>query len=226
MRAVNRGTESPAHATLKRLALDWARRQGFGIVATEVSVPKSGFRADVAGYKRGRHGTIGATAVFECKQARSDFLKDSYVREPVIAQLRKLDERRATLERLLKLHMPSLRRGETLFAEFDAVDLRGFEHKGYRGVLREIGRLQRRLYGKTKFEKLVRYRCANLNYLVVEAGIVAPHEMPVGFGLLARRGDELVLERAPVWQEVGDAGRLVLLERIAAAASRHLPSGF
>lgn len=208
-----------AHENLCRLALDWARQQGFTIAATEVGLPKSSYRADVAGYKRGKSGSLGTTAVFECKQARSDFLKDSYARDPVVEQLKKLDERRATLERLLKLHMPSLRRGETLFAEFDAVDLRGFEHRGYRGVLREIERLQRRLYGKTKFDKLVRYRCANVNYLVVEPGIVAPHEVPTGFGLLSRQGEELALERVPVWQEVREADRLVLLERIAARNS-------
>ena len=72
-----------------------------------------------------------------------------------------LDQRRQKLEELLKMHLPSLRRGETLFVELDAIRLDGYEHKTYRRVLREMEILQRRLTGKTKFDRLARYRCAN-----------------------------------------------------------------
>ncbi len=208
--------ETDAHRQLKRLAIAWARAQRFPAIATEVRLPRSGFRADVVAYRR------NATAVFECKQARSDFLKDSHSREPTRQRLAALDSRRQKLESLLKLHLPSLRAGETLFAEFDAVNLAGFEHRTYRRVLREIEMLQRRWQGKTKFERLRKYRCANLNYLVVEPGILSPEETPVGWGLLVRRDDALVLERAPIWQEVTGRDRLWLLEQIAVAATRQL----
>lgn len=214
--------ETAAHEKLRRLAIVWAQEQRFYAVATEVRLPKSAFIADVVAYRSGKRGSRPTTAVFECKQARSDFLKDSYSLEKTATRLKAGDERRQTLERLLKLHVPSLRSGETLFAEFDAVNLNGFEHKTYRRVLREIGVLQRRLFGKTKFDRLVRYRCANLNYLVVEDGILAAHEAPVGWGLLVHRQGTLVLERKPVWQETGERERLVLLERIAAAGTRLL----
>lgn len=216
-------TETAAHQNLKLLAQRWARRHGYSAIATEVHVPKSAFRADVVAYKRAEHGSgrdaeIGETAVFECKQARADFLKDSYTTDATRRRLVELDQRRQTLERLLKLHVPSLCRGESLFAEFDAVDLRGLEHKTYRRVLREIETLQRRLFGRTKFDKLMRYRCANLNYLVVEPDVLGSHEVPLGWGLLVQHGGELVLERRPCWQEVGARDRLRLLERIAAKA--------
>jgi len=221
--------ETAAHRNLKHLAALWARQNGYSAVDTEVQLPKSAFRADVAAYRRSRHspragGIIGDTAVFECKQVRSDFLKDSYVAEATRRRLVELNERRQTLERLLKLHLPSLRRGESLFAEFDAVDLRGMQHKSYRRVLREIGIAQRRLFGKTKFDKLVQYRCANLNYLVVEPGLLEPHEVPTGWGLLVNRGGRLMMETKPLWQEIEVQDRLRLLERIAAkAGSRVAP---
>ena len=79
--------------------------------------------------------------------------------------------------------------------------------------------MQRRLHGKTKFERLRKYRCANLNYLVVEPGILLPEETPVGWGLLVRHNDALVLERAPIWQE---ADGLALLHNIAVAGTRQL----
>lgn len=192
-----------------------------------MQLPKSAFRADVVAYKRAEIGSdaeIGETTVFECKQARADFLKDSYTTDATRRRLVELDQRRQTLERLLKLHVPSLRRGESLFAEFDAVDLRGLEHKAYRRVLREIDTLQRRLFGRTKFDKLMRYRCASLNYLVVEPDVLGSHEVPADWGLLVQRGGELVLERRPCQQEVDARDRLRLLERIAAKAGTHATS--
>lgn len=214
--------ETSAHGNLKQLATGWAQQQGYAAVGTEVRVPKSGYRADVAAYRSAKDSLIGVTAMFECKQARSDFLKDSYASEATATRLKELDARRQKLESLLKLHVPTLRAGESLFAEFDAVDLRGFEHKSYRTVMREIERLQRRLYGKTKFDKVVRYRCANLNYLVVEEAVLAPHEVPAGWGLLVHRADQLVLERKPVWQDAAETDRLALLHRIAIAGTRRL----
>jgi hypothetical protein len=217
------GRETVAHRNLKGLATVWAWQNGYSAVATEVRLPNSGFRADVVAYRRANRSprtgcAIGDTAVFECKQVRSDFLKDSYVAETTRRRLVELAQRRHTLEQLLKLHLPSLRRGESLFVEFDTVDLRGMEHKTYQRVLREIDVKQRRLFGKTKFDRLMRYRCANLNYLVVEPGILEPHESPTGWGLLVNHGGQLVLEANPVWQEIDVRDRLRLLERIASKA--------
>jgi hypothetical protein len=213
--------ETPAHQNLKHRAALWAREMGYGAVALEVRLPRSAFRADVVAYRRasrrdGHDGEIGETAVFECKQARADFLKDSFATDAARRRLHELDQRRQTLERLLKLHLPSLCRGESLFVDYDTIDLRGMEHKTYRRVLRDIGVWQRRLFGKTKFDKLLRYRCANLNYLVVEPGVLELHEVPTGWGLLVERGGQLVLDRRPLWQDVDRAERLRLLERIAA----------
>lgn len=223
--------ETEAHLNLKRLAIAWAREQQFTGIAAEVRLPNSNFRADVVAYlpcsergKPGKRGALGTTAVFECKQARSDFSKDAYRQDATRQRLKALDERRRKLEDLLKLHLPSLRRGETLFAEFDAINLDGYEHRTYRRVLREMETLQSCLAGKTKFDRLARYRCANLNYLVIEPGILASEEAPVGWGLLVRRHETLVLEREPIWQDVMDTDRLRLLESIASRRTLEVTS--
>jgi hypothetical protein len=169
-----------------------------------------------------RQPVVGTTAVFECKQARSDFLKDSHAAAETAQRLQAVDARRQTLERLLGMHQPSLRKGESLFAEYDAIDISRYEHKTYRKVMREIAILQARLYGKTKFDKVARYRCANLCYLVVEDGILQPHEVPLHWGLLVRRSEALTLERMPVWQDVPVPTRLDLLQRIAMTGTRRL----
>ena len=224
------GGESPAHRALKRLALFWAQKEGYRACAFEVMPPRCRFRADLAACRpapsrrSGEAPELGATAIFECKQARSDFLIDSHSAAVTRQKLAALQTRRETLERLLAVHYPSLRSGDSLFPDFDSPDLSRLEHANYRRVLAEMTRLQNRLYRQVKFETMSRYRCANLFYLVVEPGLVGPAEVPVGWGLLERVGDALQLRRRPTLHPCEPSNRLALLQRIAAAGTRGLNS--
>lgn len=209
--------ETAAHAKLKRLALAWAQENGFAITAPEVRMPRSGYRVDVAASAR---GPAGRTAVFECKQARADLLKDAHAEAATRLRLAQLIERRAKLEELLSAHRPDLRRGESLFPEFDAWDFSGLEHHAYRSVLAQLATVQTRVLRGTKFSRMFRYRCADLLYLVVEDGIFADAEIPAGWGLLRRSGEQLELTRPPVALEASLGQRLALLESIAIAGTR------
>jgi hypothetical protein len=228
-------SETEAHKELKRLSMRWAREQGYSCRGEEISLPHSGFRADVAAYKpayeqrtvefegktlRQRHPVIGATAVFECKQSRADLLNDSCLSGKTREKLKRLNERRETLERLLKVHLPSAANGDSLFQEFQTYNLAAENHKGYRKVLRDIAALQTGLFHKTKFENLVRYRCANLFYLVTTDDIIADYELPLNWGLLVKKEKTLELRRKPVWIDVHEGSRLAVLQRLAMAGSR------
>lgn len=221
--------ESAAHLRLKRLALFWAQKQGYRSCAYEVGLPNSRYRADLAAYMPARERVggimrpaIGATAVFECKQARSDFLKDSRSERATAAELAALHERRAALELQLRIHYPTLRVNDSLFQDYQSSDFGALEHENYRRLLARIALLQRRLFRQTKFDVLMRARCGNLFYVVADEGIFRPHEIPVGWGLLVRRDDELELAAKPIWQELAEHERLGLLHRIAAAGNRAL----
>ena len=235
--------ETAAHLLLKRLALFWAQKQGYHSCAYEVSLPNCRYRADLAAYmpSRGRikvraqdpalpamthrvmvcH-TLGSTAIFECKQARSDFLKDSRSERETLAEVKDLHARRIELERTLRVHYPSLRVSDSLFQDYQSHDFGGLEHETYKKVLARIALLQRRLFHQTKFDTLVRYRCGNLFYVVAEDGIFQPHEIPLGWGLLVRRADRLELREKPVWQDLEDHERLALLHKIASSGTRAL----
>ena len=65
----SRQSETAAHLELKRLALLWAQENRYPIAALEVSLPQCRYRADVAAYRPQKNGTLGHTAVFECKQS-------------------------------------------------------------------------------------------------------------------------------------------------------------
>lgn len=215
--------ETAQHAQLKGLALAWAQAKGFAICATEVRVPQSGYRADVAAIGRGKRAR---GAVFECKQARADLLKDAYAEAATEARLEELTQRRRRLEELLAVHRPDLRRGEALWPEYDAWDFSSLEHRAYRGVLDEIDTVQRRVLRGTKFSRMYRYRCADFLYLVVEPNIFAEAEIPAGWGLLVRvagegeAGDSLQLARRPAALDPAPGQRTALLEAIALAGTR------
>ena len=217
----NPNGETRRHARLKRLALVWAQAQGFSVCGIEVSLPRCRYRADMAAY-RGQRREIGATAIFECKQALCDLRRDNCDSELSRRQLEMICKRRQILETHLRAHYPSLRNGDSLFPEFDLQSFTAIGHRGYARISRQLGTLQNRLYDCTKFEKLIRYRCANLFFLVVPEEIFRDGEIPVGWGALVESNGALTLVRKPIWYETTEENRIRLLHRIALAGTRAL----
>jgi hypothetical protein len=86
--------------------------------------------------------------------------------------------------------------------------------------LRKLRVLQNRLYGCTKFDKLIRYRCANLFFLVLPEELFCDPEIPADWGALVESNGALTLVRKPVWHETTEENRIRLLHRIAVAGSR------
>lgn len=211
--------ESEGHRNLKRLAFEWARAAGFLFVACEVRVPRSGYRADVAALSGGPSSEGARTALFECKQHRADFLRDQVDEPAAKEELRALAERVRELRVLLAAHRPDLRRGESLFPEFDSYDFAGMRHETLHGLEARLDELQRKLLRGGKFSRLRKYRAADFLYLVTEPGLLARHEVPNGWGWLEREGEALVLREPPERHESSTAERQAWLEGIALAGS-------
>ena len=220
-----RGAETEAHLRLKRLALLWAQAHGYTACAAEVTLPQCRYRADVAAYRsRLREQTV--TAIFECKQARPDLRRDTCETATTRERLRSLRHRRDVLEKHLRVHYPTLRTGDSLFAEYDSHDFDAIGHQGYRRVLRESAALENRLYGGTKFECLLRYRCANLFFIVLPNELFRQTEAPAGWGVLVERDGMLELARKPEWLDNAAEARIRLLQRIATAGTRQFNRAF
>ena len=219
---LNKGrAETLVHARLKRLTLLWAQAQGYSACALEVSLPHCRYRADVAAYRPKPSG-VGLTAIFECKQALPDLRRDNCCSAAVRARLEAVYHRRQILEKNLRVHYPNLRIADSLFSEFDSHDFAAIEHRGYARVLRELTVLQNRLFDCTKFEKLLRYRCANLFFLVLPNELFEETEIPVGWGALVESDGAISLARKPIRYENAPENRLCFLQRIAAAGTRVL----
>ena len=213
--------ETALHARLKQLAFIWAQTHGFSACAMEVTLPRCRYRADVAGY-RSIPKQIGSTAVFECKQALCDLRKDNCHSQSARERLEAVCNRRHVLEAHLRTHYPSLHNGDSLFPEFDSENFSAIGHRGYARLVRQLQTLQSRLFDCTKFEKLIRYRCANLFFIVLPEKLFRESEVPVGWGALVESNDTLILVRKPIWYEAIAANRLHVLHRIAVAGTRNV----
>ena len=213
--------ETEAHRRLKKRAVLWAQAHGYSACAVEVSLPQCRYRADVAAY-RARGSETGVTAIFECKQVLSDLRRDNCCSAATRARLATVDKRRQILEKHLRVHYPTLRRGDSLFPEFDSADFTAIAHTSYTRVLRELAALQKKVTGSTKFECLMRYRCADVFYLVLPNELYREAELPAGWGVLVETDDSLTLRRQPARHETSSDARLRFLHRIATAGTRHL----
>ena len=220
-RVTNAGGETEAHARLKRLALIWAQRQGYSACALEVTLPRCRYRADLAAYRAGGKRSA-ATAIFECKQALVDLRRDNGCTATTMRRLEKVHHRREILERNLRVHYPALRMHDSLFAEFDSHNFEAIDHRGYKQVVRQTRALQNRLFDCTKFETLIRYRCANLFLLVLPNELFNQWEIPVGWGALVESNGGLILARKPAWHDVDPENQQRFLERVARAGTHAL----
>ena len=169
---------------------------------------------------RGAAPRIGATAIFECKQERADFLRDSRSADLLRRRLAALHEQRKLYEESMRLHLPSLHHGEALFPEFDGFRYAAAGFAPYDRITAQIGRLSARLHQQTKFVNLLRWHAAHLHYIVAEQGVAHLHELPAGWGLLIRKDDDLEIVSPAIWQEIPEPSAFQLLIRIAMSGTR------
>lgn len=181
--------ETRTHRLLKRLAVRFLRSRGVHAAAMEVTCPISNYRVDVAGWQDRFSGFSNAeprTIVIECKQDRSDFLRDSHQMEGLLARRRALTRIRRAIEReRIPIEEPHLRaNGSSLFPEMDTWDYAASRLPGYAKVLRKLRRIDEQLHGETKFHRIAHYRLADQLYVLAPRGIVRRCEVPPGWGLL------------------------------------------
>jgi hypothetical protein len=234
-----KGGETRRHAALKEAAFLWAQQQGMRAAGVEIGVPHCPYRADVAACEIGKGDAAGAvvrSAVFECKQSKADLTNDNRGLEETLERLEELRARRLKLERLLAGHFPHLRSGDSLFAEYETVEIGDLKHEGYRRTVKEIRALEKRVYGGTKFERMLRWRVANVFYLVIPRSLLEVAHVPDGWGILVAEdevledGDsgegegepglaELDLFRRPAWIDASKGAGVELLHRIAVSGT-------
>ena len=163
---------------------------------------------------------IGVTAIFEVKVSTPDFRRDARSIIATTERLQILHAKKLKIEDELKIFYPSIRNGDSLFQEFETLNFERPGYERYEKVIGEIRQLSLRLHENTKFEKLTKYGAANLYYLVADADVLAPHELPADWGWLRPVDDALELVVKPIWHDVDKDQPLEFLHRIAMRATR------
>lgn len=197
-----------------------------GLFPAEIADRTSKRPARVAGPRRPR------IVVVECKQSRTDFFRNHVGRDAMLAERDRLERlARRIEERRIKRHEPHLRRTEAgLFEDRETWNFAGTSIGAYHRVRSRLERLERELYGRSKFDLLVRYRLADHLLVLCPRGLVRPREVPTAWGLLecSRRqrlgrpdpGEILRTRRRSERLDSDEDRRRRFLRNIAAAASR------
>ena len=215
---------------LQRAAFCWALQQGFNVAALDIPVSQIGARLDVAACKldppRMVRGTFllkaGPVMVFECKADRADFLRDTRSEEQLRERLRQLNQQRESAEEALRRDFPTLREGVTLFPEFDVYRFQEVGGEEYRGWLEEISELSQQLYSRGRFSRMLKWRGANLHYVVAEEGVAHADELPANWGLIELRPNGLLVLVKAIWQDAPDVNLWGMATKIAATATKGL----
>ncbi len=228
--------ESFAHGELKRIGASFLAARGYGAISPEVRCPGSRYRVDVAGYRdREPPDPAGAgprfdarrgaprpapprTVLIECKQSRGDLLREVRDGDALLRRRERLRRERARIEEELAERHPEILRGDPMLFGGAPRDLDAIDHAPHRAVLRELRRVERTLYGQTKFWTIARYGLADRLYILAPRGLVAPEEVPTGWGLLDC--DHRALRRTGAWS-TGSADAQV---RVMRAAPRQHPA--
>lgn len=176
----------------------------------------------------------------ECKQSRGDFFRNDDRREALLAERERLRRSARRIEELrIKRHEPHLRKVEAgLFEDAETWDFAATQIGAYRKALARIERIERDLYGRSKFDLCRRYRLGDHLLIACPRGLVRSRELPEGWGLLEcdraalrrRAADDpsattvseaslRVRAEAPRL-DCPEARRLRMLRNIAVAASR------
>ena len=177
------------------------------------------------------------TIAVECKQSRADFIRDDRDADRLKTKLASLRRTREKFEReLIPRSEPHLREsGSSLFRDLETWDFEGSRTSSYQRVLRSIERIERRLHGETKFHTMPHYRLADHFFLFTPVGLLKPHEVPTGWGLVEcgrgtlRKGAGSLgeLDALPLRERIAcpslespEPRRQRMLRNIAVAASR------
>ena len=149
----------------------------------------------------------------ECKQSRGDFLRNDETREALLAERERLRRSARRIEELrIKRHEPHLRKVEAgLFEDAESWDFASTRIGAYRDALARIERIERDLYGRSKFDLCRRYRLGDHLLIASPRGLVRPRELPEGWGLL--ECDRAALRRRESADPSGPAAEPASLRR-------------
>jgi len=227
--------ETLAHINLKHAARRWLADLGCAASALEVRGPHSAQRADAVGYmdrapRQGAPAWLRApsrassptTIIVECKQCRSDLLRDAEIKPELLRTRAALQRQLREVEQeCVASSEPDLRRGAGyLFPELAPWDFESSASPCRKVLARSLRRVDERIHAGTKFFMFARYHVATHLLIATLPGVVQASELPEAWGLMVWRGDQFDVVRPPPTLSPSSVATTRTLREIAAVLSR------
>ena len=208
----------------QQLCVGFLASLGADAIATGVPVRRVKYPVNAAGFWRGENGhsrEVVKTAAVVLIDRPDNCFSECADQAAMLDAIHVLRNEKEKIEAEIRVSEPELASKDDLFGEFRSWDYDSSTNPAYRKLRSKLEKLQHTLYQGSRLERVRRAAVADLCYLAVPAGLVAPDEIEPGWGLVyldADRSFTLIREAVPQ-DNVKPRNREFLARNIAVAAT-------
>ncbi|MBS1371799.1 MAG: hypothetical protein HPZ91_17780 [Lentisphaeria bacterium] len=193
-------------------------------IATSVPVRRFKYQVTAAGFWRGdnaRSREAVRTAVVVLFDQLDNCFCDCVDQKALLDAIHALRSDKERLEAEIRVTEPELAAADDLFSEFKCWDYAASRNQAYQKLRRQLEKLQHTLHQGSRLERIRRAGAADLCYLAVPAGLIAPDEIAAGWGLVYLNADRsfTLVREAELQSGVEPQSRQLLARNIAVAAT-------
>ncbi len=209
----------------QQLCIGFIASLGPHAVAAAVPVRRFRFPVNAAGFWRGENGRsreVTKTVVAVMVDRPDNCFCECVDQRAMLDAIHALRDEKERIEAEIRATEPELAAKDDLFGEFRSWDYASSRNPAYRKLRNKLEKLQHTLYQGSRLERIRRAAVADLCYLAVPAGLVAPDEIEEGWGLVYLNADRsfTLLRDAVAQDNVEPRGRRLLAQNIAVAATQ------
>lgn len=213
-----------SHAELQQLTLGFLASLHPDAVALQVPARFRKYQVTAAGFWRGdgrNYRNVERTAVVVLYERFEHCFSDCADRDARLEAIHALRAEKELLEAEIRRTEPELGATDDLFSEFRRWDYASSRNPRYRKLSRQLEKLRHALHQGSRLEHIRQTGVADLCYLAVPEGLVAPDEIAAGWGLVYLGQDRSFrLAREAEMQTITtQEGRRILAQNIAVSAS-------
>ncbi len=212
------------HADFQQLCIGFLASLGPHAIAASVPVRRYRYPVGAAGFWRGENGRtreVARTAVVVLVDRPDNCFCECVDQKAMLDAIHAMRGEKERIEAEIRINEPELASKDDLFGEFRSWDYTSSKNTAYRRLRNKLEKLQHSLYQGSRLERIRRAAVADLCYLAVPAGLVAPDEIEEGWGLVYLNADRsfTLLRDAELQDNVEPRGRRLLATNIAVAAT-------
>ncbi|MDR0931450.1 MAG: hypothetical protein LBM70_00300 [Victivallales bacterium] len=193
-------------------------------IATDVPARRYKYKTAAAGFWRNnlsRNREVVRTAVIVFLDRLDNCFCDCAEPQKLLDAIHAMRNDKERLEAEIRDAEPELAATDDLFGEFRSWDYASSKNPAYLKLLRKLEKLQRALHRGNRLERIRRAAVADLCFLAVPAGLIAPDEIANDWGLVYLNDDRTftLIRDAELQDAISAKNRQLFAQNIAVAAT-------